>query len=116
MTITYPSCKRCNVAMLPSKAIAQTWVGSEDFGGDYGQYGTTMSVGGPGKLIDCLKCPTCGHCATMPVFVIESKVAGVWDTLDEVASLDDALILASTYCDLIPEDKLRISTPDFKIL
>ena len=44
--------------MRPGVAIAQTYTGSEDFpGGDV----VTMSPGGPGRMIECMKCDTCGH-------------------------------------------------------
>ena len=54
-------CPRCRVGKLrPGKALGQTWVaGIGDF--DDKAIGITMSVGGPGKLIDCLKCDACGH-------------------------------------------------------
>lgn len=58
-------CTRCGKIMGTGIAIQQTWVGSDDFGGDYGQSGTTWSAGGPGKVIDCLKCKSCGHSATL---------------------------------------------------
>ena len=42
--------------------MGQTWVaGMPDFIGDTTSYCRTMHAGGPGKLIDCLKCPCCGH-------------------------------------------------------
>lgn len=43
--------------MKPSKAIAQTLMGEPEWPGDTIY---TMSPGGPGKLIDCLKCEKCG--------------------------------------------------------
>lgn len=51
-------CKKCNGTMKPSKAIAQVFVGSPDFIGDTDC--VTMSPGGPGKLVDCMKCEKCG--------------------------------------------------------
>lgn len=54
-------CKRCNGEMKPGKAIEQTYTGIPDFiGGDV----VTMSPGGPGRLIDCLKCVECGWSVT----------------------------------------------------
>lgn len=54
-------CKRCNGEMKPGKAIEQTYTGIPDFiGGDV----VTMSPGGPGRLIDCLKCSKCGWSVT----------------------------------------------------
>jgi hypothetical protein len=51
--------KSCGGVMLPSKAIAQTYGGMPDFPGDAKP--VTVSAGGPGKLVDCLKCVKCGH-------------------------------------------------------
>lgn len=51
-------CRRCGGQMKPSKAIAQTWTGQPEWPGDTIY---TMSPGGPGKMIDCLKCVNCGH-------------------------------------------------------
>ena len=49
--------------MLPGKAIEQTWTpGVPDFPGQ--TVGITMSAGGPGRLIDCLKCDKCGWSIT----------------------------------------------------
>lgn len=53
-------CPRCKTPMEYRKngALAQTAIGSPDeLGGDV----VTMSPGGPGKLIDCAKCPACGN-------------------------------------------------------
>jgi hypothetical protein len=56
-------CKKCGGTMSPGKAIQQTWsAGGRDFPGD--QRGITMSPGGGGKLIDCLKCKKCGFSVT----------------------------------------------------
>lgn len=53
-------CAKCKIPMKPSKAIKQTYVGgTPDFPGKPETI-VTMSAGGPGKLIDCLKCPECG--------------------------------------------------------
>lgn len=54
-------CPRCKQGKLrPGKAIEQTWVGGiGDF--DMNEPGITMSAGGPGRLINCLKCDACGH-------------------------------------------------------
>jgi hypothetical protein len=57
-----PTCWRCGGEMKPGIAIAQTYVGSPDFPGDTGsEDGCTFSPGGPGKIIDALKCVKCGH-------------------------------------------------------
>jgi hypothetical protein len=51
-----------------------------------------------------------------PLFCIETKECGVWDAQDVAASLEDALMLASSLCQTLPEDRIRISTPDYKLL
>lgn len=51
------SCKKCGGEMKQGQAIAQTVTGSPDFAG--GEY-ITMSPGGTGKLIECMKCEKCG--------------------------------------------------------
>ena len=43
--------------MKPGQAIQQTWTGNPDF---IGGEAITMSPGGPGQLIDCEKCISCG--------------------------------------------------------
>lgn len=54
-------CRKCGGSMKPSKAIEQTYTGSPDFiGGEV----VTISPGGTGKLIDCLKCEKCGWSVT----------------------------------------------------
>lgn len=52
-------CRKCHVEMVKGKALAQTFTsGAPDFpGSDV----VTMSAGGPGVMIDCLKCPCCGR-------------------------------------------------------
>jgi len=49
--------------MVPGKAIENTYVGLPDFIGD--THICTVSPGGPGKLVDCLKCPSCGWSVTV---------------------------------------------------
>ena len=56
-------CKKCKGEMKPGKAIMQTWTGIPDFPGD--KSCITMSPGGRGKLIDCLKCTKCGYSETV---------------------------------------------------
>lgn len=48
-------CRKCGGQMRPGKAIAQTFDCSDE---------GTMSPGGPGKLVDCLKCEACGASTT----------------------------------------------------
>ena len=53
-------CHRCDVEMVAGTALAQTYVvGSPDSPGD--ERASTFSAGGPGKMIECWKCPTCGR-------------------------------------------------------
>ena len=53
-------CPKDGATMLPSKAIKNTLVGFDDFGGDAGQPGSTVSRSGPAIMVDCIKCPKCG--------------------------------------------------------
>lgn len=62
-------CRRCGGEMKPSKAIAQTYTGMPDFPG---AEVVTLSPGGQGKLVDCLKCCQCGHSVTPNVKVTGS--------------------------------------------
>lgn len=51
------ACPRCRGEMLPGIALETTWVGSpDDLGGDL----MTMNPGGPGRMVDCVKCQSCG--------------------------------------------------------
>ena len=57
------NCRRCkragkDIEMVKSQAMSSTWRGVPDFPGD--TYAVTLSPGGPGRLVDCLKCPECG--------------------------------------------------------
>lgn len=57
------TCPKCKAPLQPGKAIEQTWTaGASDFIGD--KRLVTFSAGGPGRLIDCLKCPACGRSVT----------------------------------------------------
>lgn len=50
-------CRRCGGLMKPGIALEQTYTGSPDFpGGEV----VTMSPGGPGRLVECMKCRECG--------------------------------------------------------
>lgn len=64
--LKWPVCRKCNTPMQPSKAIEQTWrEGLPDFiGGKKLETIRTMHAGGPGKLVDCMKCPACGWSTT----------------------------------------------------
>lgn len=53
------TCPKCGGTMRPGKAMGQTFTGLPDFDGDTSP--VTLSPGGPGVLIDCVKCDACGH-------------------------------------------------------
>lgn len=58
-----PICRKCDLPMTAGRALAQTFVaGMPDFPGD--THASTFSAGGPGKMIDCWKCPKCGRSIT----------------------------------------------------
>ncbi len=58
-----PICRKCGTLMIHGQAVAQTFVpGSPDFPGD--THAATFSAGGPGRMIDCWKCPECGRSIT----------------------------------------------------
>lgn len=57
--MTAPKCHKCNVVMERGHAIRETFTGVPDFPGC--SEVVTVSPGGPGKLVDCWKCPKCGH-------------------------------------------------------
>ena len=54
-------CCKCGGNIQEGQALDNTWVGSDDFGGDAGQPGTTMSKIGTPVLVKCMKCKSCGH-------------------------------------------------------
>ena len=52
-----PRWRRCGGRMKRGIALEQTYTGSPDFpGGEV----VTMSPGGPGRLVECMKCERCG--------------------------------------------------------
>ena len=54
-------CPRCGAEMAAGMAIESTVTGSPDFiGGEV----VTLSPGGPGKLVVCMKCIDCGYSTT----------------------------------------------------
>ena len=53
---------------------------------------------------------------TDEIYIIEGKECGVWESIDEAETLTDALLLASSHCANLPEDRIRISTPENEIL
>ena len=55
------NCRKCDGKMLPGKALKETLAGLSDFpGGEV----VTVSPGGAGNLVDCLKCTQCGWSVT----------------------------------------------------
>lgn len=54
-------CRKCGGEMKPSTAIEQTFTGEPEF---EGSKVITVSPGGSGKQIPCLKCEDCGHSVT----------------------------------------------------
>ena len=50
-------CKKCRGPMKPSKAFAQTLTSDEG--------STTLTAGGVGRMVECLKCTDCGWSITM---------------------------------------------------
>lgn len=60
-------CRHCHTSMQPGVAIEQTYTAGEpDFPSDRDDPNAivTLSPGGPGKLVTCLKCPQCGWSVT----------------------------------------------------
>lgn len=53
---------------------------------------------------------------TEGVYCVETLECGVWETQDVADSWEDAVMLASSLCYTLPEDRIRISTPDFRVL
>lgn len=59
---TPTTCRRCGAEMRPGIALAQTLTaGAPDF---HGSDVVTISPGGPGAVIDCMKCSACGWSVT----------------------------------------------------
>jgi len=56
-------CEKCGVELAKGVALQQTLTGIPDFAGD--EHPVTVSRGGPGKLIQCWKCPDCGKSYAM---------------------------------------------------
>lgn len=50
------------------------------------------------------------------MYRVEFLFNGGWQLLDETESFFEAIEFASGYCYNIPDDQLRIKTPDGKIL
>ncbi len=59
-----PPCRKCGGAMRLGIAMWQTVTGAPDFPGD--KHATTLSPGGPGVVVPCLKCSACGWSVSLP--------------------------------------------------
>jgi hypothetical protein len=57
------TCPTCHIKLKKGIAIEQTYTGIPDFFGS--KEIVTISPGGNGKLIPCLKCPKCGYSITI---------------------------------------------------
>lgn len=62
MTEVCNTCKKCGSPMEPGIAIEQTYDGTPDF---QGHEVVTLSPGGPGRVVECMKCPACGWSVTV---------------------------------------------------
>lgn len=61
------NCRYCKIPMRPGKAMAETFVsrGEPVTTADANRLrGRTIHAGGPGKLIEVMKCPFCGYSVT----------------------------------------------------
>jgi hypothetical protein len=58
---TRPICYKCNVPMKIGKALENGFTGSPDFLGDQSGVKTISADPKKVKMIDCWKCPECGH-------------------------------------------------------
>lgn len=54
-------CRKCGGEMRPGIAMESTFRGSSDFPG---AEVVTMSPGGPGRVVGCIKCSACGWSIT----------------------------------------------------
>lgn len=51
-----------------------------------------------------------------PPFNIERKECGVWDAVDLIDNLEDALLIASSYVELMREENIRIMDKNNRII
>ena len=86
--MTDPKCKHCNGDMKPGKALQSTFnSGMPDFPGDKNV--VTLSPGGPGKLIDCLKCSNCGWSMAEPKGLFIDMIAEHPGLAEEMKAMDE---------------------------
>lgn len=56
------TCSKCDSPMTVSKGLLTVFKNHKDFGGDFADFGTTISQNSlESKIVDCLKCASCGH-------------------------------------------------------
>lgn len=55
-----PLCLRCNVQAVRGSALKNTLAGSSEWA-DGSMEGATLTLSGNAEMIDCWKCPECGH-------------------------------------------------------
>lgn len=61
--MTAPTCRHCHTPLTPGIAMGQTYVGGvPDFPGE--NTISTISAGGPGVVVQVLKCQKCGWSVT----------------------------------------------------
>ena len=59
------TCRRCQTPLVPGQALQNQCVAHPDFLGDTGnEAGSTRSFSGDAKMVDVLKCPSCGYSRT----------------------------------------------------
>lgn len=106
-----PSCRKCGGRMRPGIATEQTYTGTPDFPGD--THVSTMSPGGPGAVIDCMKCEACGWSVTKGSLAMSDDVdkAEAWDAISaknaEIARLREHLAEAERQRDVARAEALE---------
>lgn len=106
-----PSCRKCGGRMRPGIATEQTYTGTPDFPGD--THVSTMSPGGPGAVIDCMKCEACGWSVTKGSLAMSDDVdkAEAWDAISaknaEIARLREHLAEAERQRDAARTEALE---------
>lgn len=81
-------CVKCGATMVSGIAIEQTYTsGMPDWPGDEPDAVVTMSPGGPGKVINCMKCPECGH-SVKGTLSMGTELKRQWSELEQAAAMD----------------------------
>ena len=60
-------CYRCHGDMKQGIALVPTFIGTPDFA--CGEV-VTVSPGGPGRIVECMKCVVCGFSLTKPLDIV----------------------------------------------